>query len=133
MVLTLAIILMAVARSYSSRSEGTVVRLPVRSRRVGLPVFGLAVALALVSLPSAAWASASTSPVGEGTSVSERTGAISSAKSNNAGAAPQASEYAAREAQARGLEKFQGGDTTVIIGGSALIIIIVVILILVLI
>jgi hypothetical protein len=50
-------------------------------------------------------------------------------------AAPSAAEdpYAAREAQAKPLEKFKGGDTTIILGGSVLVIVLIVVLIVVLI
>jgi hypothetical protein len=40
-------------------------------------------------------------------------------------------DYAAREAEAKSLETFKGGDTTIVIGGSVLVIVLVVVLILV--
>ena len=42
-------------------------------------------------------------------------------------------DYAAREASAKGLEKFEGGSTTVWIGGSTLVVVLLVVLIVVLI
>jgi hypothetical protein len=50
-------------------------------------------------------------------------------------AAPSAADdsYAAREAQAKPLENFKGGDTTIILGGSVLVIVLIVVLIVVLI
>jgi len=41
--------------------------------------------------------------------------------------------YATRQAAAKGLEGFKGGDTTVIVGGSALVLVLIVVLIVVLI
>lgn len=42
-------------------------------------------------------------------------------------------DYASREVSARGLEKFEGGDTTVVFGGGLLVVVLIVILIVVLI
>ena len=52
----------------------------------------------------------------------------------SAGARPAtlSKNYAAREASAPGLEKFEGGDSTIIIGGTTLVVILLVVLILVL-
>lgn len=53
--------------------------------------------------------------------------------SPNSKKAGLADHYAAREAQAKHLEKFQGGSTTVVIGTSTIIIVLLIVLILVLI
>jgi hypothetical protein len=56
------------------------------------------------------------------------------ASASSAPASPAAGQgYAAREARARSLEAFKGGDTTIVVGGSLLLVVLVVVLILILI
>ncbi|MEP6652812.1 MAG: hypothetical protein ABJA82_05610 [Myxococcales bacterium] len=129
------IVLMVAGRSLSDSSAKQLRKNPVISRGRRLPVFALGIAVALVSLPAGAWAHAAGSrgtaqvdPSLPGEARAETTTAINA----TAARTTQANEYAAREASAKGLENFKGGDT-VVIGGSVLVIVLVVILILILI
>jgi hypothetical protein len=90
---------------------------PSLARTVALPlrlVAGLVVALAFVLGPTMAWAAvppvvvAAEAPIGASavTSAQGKTGTAT---------ATEAQGYAAREAQAKPLENFNGGDTTIIL------------------
>lgn len=136
MILMLAILVLMVAgRSLSAISANQLVRQPVISRGRRLPVFALGIAVALVSLPGGAWAHAAGS---QGTAQVDPSlpGEVRAETTTGTNATTarttQANEYATREASAKGLENFKGGDT-VVIGGSVLVIVLLVILILVLI
>jgi hypothetical protein len=98
-------------------------------RRRGLRSLVLAIALALVSVPVGAWAKAPDKTSAE----IQQTRPTATAPIVPEAGPTQGQDYASREASAKGLEKFEGGDTTVILGGSALVLILLVVLIVVLI
>jgi hypothetical protein len=109
-------------------------------RRLRATTFGLVLLLAATLVPSVSSASGKgmpstrvESPYAPSTAPQDMTsrtepGAVSTRP------VPQGVHkgYAAREEQARSLEKFSGGDTTIILGSSALVLVLVVVLIVVL-
>ena len=102
-----------------------------RRRWQGLRLFALATALALASIPTSALAET------PGESSAQ---VLPSPLTTEAPIAPevrmsQVQDYASREVNAKGLEKFEGGSTTVIwvAGGSTLVVILIVVLIIVII
>jgi hypothetical protein len=90
----------------------------------------LGLALTLVSISTGAWATQT-----------EDTGAMKQGATQSTPTAPPsrgiqpatAPDYASREASAKGLETFKGGDTVVVFGGSVLLIVLIVVLVVVLI
>jgi hypothetical protein len=89
----------------------------------------LVIALAVLLTPALAWAAP---PSAAGAVPTRPVPTATSTSATSEGAlATRDQSYESREARAKGLEKFEGGDTTVIIGGSALLVILIVILILV--
>jgi hypothetical protein len=97
----------------------------------GLRLFALATALALASIPTSALAEA----LGESSAQ-----VLPSPLAAEAPIAPevrmsQVQDYASREVNAKGLEKFEGGSTTVVLatGGSVLLVVLIVVLIVVII
>ena len=93
-------------------------------------IVAIAIALALLVGPTLALAAP---PVVSTAQPLRPAAAVTSTIVASGEGAPTSPEktYASREARAKGLENFKGGDTTVVIGGSALVIILVVLLILV--
>jgi hypothetical protein len=110
---------------------------PIGSRwghwRARLRRFAVAVALVLVFVPAGQWGSAEAKTVVDTDAPVARTPVAATAARATEAAPATGGDYAAREASARKLESFEGGDTTVVLGGSALVIILIVILIIVLI
>ena len=100
-----------------------------RRRFKGLSKLAMAIVFALALLPVSAWA--------KGAEINLRNpqaGIVSqSAEETTESNATTAREYATREAQAKGLEKFEGGSGTIWIGGSTVVIVLLVVLIAVLI
>jgi hypothetical protein len=97
----------------------------------GLRLFALATALALASIPTSALAET------PGESSAQ---VLPSPLTTEAPIAPevrmsQVQDYASREVNAKGLEKFEGGSTTVVLatGGSVLLVVLIVVLIVVII
>lgn len=93
-------------------------------RLVAALVVLLGPALMLVASPSQALATAP----GRGAAAETSAPALA-----QGGAASAEHDYAAREARAKPLQSFQGGDTTIVVGGSLLVIVLVVVLVVVLI
>jgi hypothetical protein len=101
---------------------------PARRRHQGFRWLGLAVALALGSIPMSASAKA---PAENGAQVSQ-TRLATPAPVPTEARTTKGQDYASREASAKGLEKFEGGSTTIWIGGSTAVIVLLVVLIVVL-
>lgn len=101
----------------------------VGGRRRGMRALVLAIAMALVAIPTGAWAKAPDKTSAE----IRQTQPTATAPIAPEAGPTQGQDYASREASAKGLEKFEGGETTVVLGGSALVIILLVVLIVVLI
>ena len=112
-----------IAPSNSSSSR------PARRRHQGRQWLALAVALALGSIPM----NASAKAPGEISAQVVQTLPATPAPIPTEARTTKGQDYAAREASAKGLEKFEGGSTTVWIGGSTLVVVLLVILIVVLI
>ena len=112
-----------VAPSNSSPSR------PVRRRPQGVQWLALAVALALGSIPM----SASAKAPGENSAQVAQILPATPAPIPTEARTTKGQDYTSREANAKGLEKFEGGSTTVWIGGSTLVVVLLVILIVVLI
>lgn len=104
-------------------------RFPGKKRWQGLRLCALAAALALASIPT----SASAEAPGESSAQ-----VLPSPLTTEAPIAPevrmsQVQDYASREANAKGLEKFEGGSTTVVLAtsGSVLLVVLIVVVIIV--
>ena len=102
------------------------------ARRHGIKGFAIAVSLALFFVPAGALAM---SPPANSAQVLQTAPAATdpntTAATTKAGTA-QDQDYASREANAKGVDKFEGGSTVIVLGGTGLAVIVLVIVLIVL-
>lgn len=127
--LTAAGLLLAGNLALNSKRHQQRSRIAFRRSRAALLVGGLA-AMSIVAAPTVPALAAQ-----QAQQVDTSRGAVvgTVAPSPQGASSTQAREYAAREASAKELEKFVGGETSIVIGGSALVVILLIVLIIVLI
>ncbi len=130
LLLMLSVVLMAGAWLWRGLPRGSLARHSTRRPRRRTPLLVLGLALTLMSISTGAWAKqpGDTGAVMQGATPSARTAPLS--RGTEPATAP---DYASREASAKGLETFKGGDTVVVFGGSVLLIVLIVVLVVVLI